>query len=127
MWMDQEPLKHLVNEMKIDVNAYEWTTYRHGIVHPGYEDSAICLLANTDSSEFRASVHAYVYSVSALFKGGLDIIGAREKSIVIDVHNALLHIDDNNELMAVLAVGYPDEEPKIKERNSTEELILKKV
>ena len=62
-----EPLKHLVNEMKIDVNAYEWTIYRHGIVHPGYEDSAICLLATTiDYMEF----DMFLYLLS---KDGIDV------------------------------------------------------
>ena len=62
-----EPLKHLVNKMKIDVNAYKWTTYRHGIVHPGYEDSAICLLATTiDYMEF----DMFLYLLS---KEGIDV------------------------------------------------------
>ena len=62
-----ESLKHLVNEMKIDVNAYKWTTYRHGIVHPGYEDSAICLLATTiDYMEF----DMFLYLLS---KDGIDV------------------------------------------------------
>ena len=62
-----ESLKHLVDEKSIDVTAFQWTTYRQGLLHPGHENYALCLLAiATDYME----VDSFLY---LLGKDGIDV------------------------------------------------------